>query len=257
METQAQNVLEYSENSGPLFSGLVCHSLQPPVAQVCELEARSTCHGNECLQSQLAGPPRLHFLTICSVMEVPSENEKERELTVVLIAPHWQAQVWFPALLELVMEDPLQLPRLHNLLISPSGNSHPLTSQGELQLVIWKVSGDSSSRVITAGWSQGTNTAYNSGCRRWSCWCESRHVDPFQEALLRFHGGVYLLRVSSKGPLIAVIQLSPWPNWEFASRSASSGEETDEHLQFKATPTSLLQHMGGLQSAGIPFRPGS
>ena len=48
-----------SENSGPLFSGLVSHSIQPPVAQVCELEARSICHGNGCLQPR---PPRLHDL---------------------------------------------------------------------------------------------------------------------------------------------------------------------------------------------------
>ena len=33
---------------------------------------------------------------------------------VVLIAPHWQAQTWFPALLELLVEDPLLLPRIWN-----------------------------------------------------------------------------------------------------------------------------------------------
>ena len=215
METQAQNVLEYSENSGPLFSGLVCHSLQPPVAQVCEMEARSTCHGNECLQSRLAGPPRLHFPTICSVMEVPSEDEKEREhcgtdssslaSSGVVSSPTGVSDGRSPTATQVAL--PADKPLRQQPSTNQSGGapaSH-MKCQGTVVAGLLQQAAD----LLVAGWSQGTNTAYNSGCRRWSYWCESRHVDPFQEALLRFHGGVYLLRVSSKGPLIAVIQLSP------------------------------------------------
>ena len=54
---------------------------------------------------------------------------------MVLIAPHWQAQAWFPALLELVVEDSLRLPRLQNLLTDPSGTN-------QSREVIWKVPGD-------------------------------------------------------------------------------------------------------------------
>ena len=70
---------ECSENSGPLFSGLVCHSIQPPVAQVCELEARSICHGNGCLQPQLAGPPRLCFPLLGSLSFHSAEVWTDRD----------------------------------------------------------------------------------------------------------------------------------------------------------------------------------
>jgi len=71
---------------------------------------------------------------------------REEGSMVVLIAPHWQAQTWFPALLELLVEDPLLLPRIWNLLTDPSNNIHPLAGQGKLQLVTWKVSGDGTLR---------------------------------------------------------------------------------------------------------------
>ena len=40
--------------------------------------------------------------------------------------------------------------------------------------------------LLVAGWSQGTNTAYESGWRHWTSWCESRHVDPFSGGIQPF-----------------------------------------------------------------------
>ena len=120
------------ENSGPLFSGPDCHSPQRPVAQVCELDARPFAMATDAFR----GPPKTHFPTICFVREVPLEDKRHHGTDNSSLAS--------PG----VVSSPTgvsseRFPRLQNLLTGPSGNSHPLTSQGKLQLVAWKVSGDS------------------------------------------------------------------------------------------------------------------
>jgi len=100
----------------------------------------------------------------------------------VLKAPHWQAQAWFPALQELVVEVTQVMEPA--VLTGSLGNTHPVISQ-------WKVSGESTlqraylSRLV-AGWSRDTNTVYESGWRHWACWCDSKHVDPFSSGIQPF-----------------------------------------------------------------------
>ena len=62
------------------------------------------------------------------------------EATLVLIAPTWQTQPWYSVLLEMIIEDPILLPPVPDLLTSPLNQIHPLQSQG-LTLAAWKVSG--------------------------------------------------------------------------------------------------------------------
>lgn len=63
------------------------------------------------------------------------------EATIILVAPVWTAQVWYPQLLGMLAEEPMLLPPLSDLLLSPRGQPHPLLQQGNLQLAAWKVSG--------------------------------------------------------------------------------------------------------------------
>ena len=57
--------------------------------------------------------------------------------TVLLIAPYWKTQPWFPALLELLVDFPILLPEHKNLLRDPNNQPHP---QKTLRLAAWKVS---------------------------------------------------------------------------------------------------------------------
>ena len=66
---------------------------------------------------------------------------QERVKKVILIAPNWTAQVWYPALLQLLVDNPLILPQNLDLLRNPLGEPHPLILQGSLNLTAWKVSG--------------------------------------------------------------------------------------------------------------------
>jgi hypothetical protein len=61
------------------------------------------------------------------------------ECTVVLIAPNWPRQSWFPLLLQLLIEVPLELPREKDLLFQPRSKVvHPY--QENLCLTAWKLS---------------------------------------------------------------------------------------------------------------------
>ena len=42
------------------------------------------------------------------------------------------------------------------------------------------------SELLLAGWSKGTNTAYQSGWKRWSGWCQRREVDPISSGVQPF-----------------------------------------------------------------------
>jgi len=63
---------------------------------------------------------------------------------MILIAPVWPCQPWYPLLLEMCSETPLLILQSQNLLTNPKGESHPLLREGGhgLQLAAWMISGD-------------------------------------------------------------------------------------------------------------------
>ena len=62
------------------------------------------------------------------------------EALVLLIAPVWPTQSWYPLLLQLLINQPIRLPRLDNLLTLPhSLEQHPL--RNKLDLAAWTLSG--------------------------------------------------------------------------------------------------------------------
>jgi len=69
---------------------------------------------------------------------------RKEKATIILITPVWQAQSWYPVLLEMAIEDPILLPQLHNLLTSPQGVVHPLIKDQSLTLAAWKICGKNS-----------------------------------------------------------------------------------------------------------------
>ena len=194
VEAQCQCVSVCSENPRSLHSRLVRHPPQSPVAQVCELETRSFCHDDRCLQSQLAGPPRLCLPTICSVGEVYPEDTHGREhCSADSFSLAGSGMVSSPTGVgggasspaNQVME-PIDRPlRRHS---SPDKPREAPVSCVESVRERYTSAGLSqqTADLLVAGWSQGTNTAYESGWRRWTCWCDSSHVDPFSSGIQPF-----------------------------------------------------------------------
>lgn len=60
---------------------------------------------------------------------------------VVLVAPLWPQQPWYPLLLQIACEEPLILLDYIFLLTSANGKPHPLLQAGSLRLAAWRLSG--------------------------------------------------------------------------------------------------------------------
>jgi len=85
---------------------------------------------------------------------------REEEASLVLVAPIWRSQPWYPALLELLTDYPLILPAIPDLLMDPSDSStHPLVVVDQLRLAAWKLSGKDSAqqeflKKLPSSWQQ-------------------------------------------------------------------------------------------------------
>ncbi|KZS13077.1 Uncharacterized protein APZ42_021816 [Daphnia magna] len=60
---------------------------------------------------------------------------------LVLVAPVWQAQPWWPTIMELACQPPRIIRSSKELLRDPLGNPHPLLARGSLLLAAWMLSG--------------------------------------------------------------------------------------------------------------------
>ena len=125
------------------------------------------------------------FPPFCLIGKCLRKAERE-QATVLLIAPVWPHQTWYPALLETLIDTPILLPRLHDLGHRPI---RPATPTGQLpaigrmggvreRLASSGISGQAA-QLITAGWSKGTSSTYQSAWAKWQCWCMKRDLDPF------------------------------------------------------------------------------
>lgn len=84
------------------------------------------------------------FPPFCLISRCLAKIRAERA-EAILIAPIWPAQPWFPLLLRLLVSQPVLLPATKNLLLSPTGENHPLLTGGQLKLGAWRVSGNAES----------------------------------------------------------------------------------------------------------------
>ncbi|XP_064465265.1 uncharacterized protein LOC135376675 [Ornithodoros turicata] len=66
--------------------------------------------------------------------------------TLVLIAPVWPAQTWYPSLLQALVDQPRLIPHHPQLLLNNAHLGHPLILSGGLRLAAWKVSSNTKLR---------------------------------------------------------------------------------------------------------------
>ena len=66
---------------------------------------------------------------------------------VIVVCPYWPSRAWFPLLLEMACDIPLVLPPNPDILLSPLGEQHPLTRNGSLLLVAWRLSGNRTTSI--------------------------------------------------------------------------------------------------------------
>lgn len=117
-------------------------------------------------------------------------NIRNDKALVLLIAPLWTTQNWYPLFLQLAVEQPILLPRKDNLLTLPHSHEfHPL--RNSLRLATWMLSrdrlqtgfSDDAITIISASWTPGTDKQYNSAWNKWCGWCEQRKIDLLQASV--------------------------------------------------------------------------
>ena len=67
---------------------------------------------------------------------------RKDQADLLIMTPVWPAQPWYPTLLGMLIELPILLPPIPNILTSPQGELHPLVIMNNLPLAAWKISGE-------------------------------------------------------------------------------------------------------------------
>ena len=81
------------------------------------------------------------FPPFCLIGRCLAKIQREEVPEILLIAPIWPSQPWYPLLIRMITEIPVILPTFNSLLLNPLQEPHPLVLQGHLQLAAWSVSG--------------------------------------------------------------------------------------------------------------------
>ena len=116
--------------------GSVCNTSEPPVIPICQLEARPICHWDGSTLATMDEMDRVCLSTIY----LDQQGAQEKKSTILLIAPVWESQPWYPVPLALLVNFPTLLPMQQYLLTDPFGQPHPLTTSGQLHLTAWTLS---------------------------------------------------------------------------------------------------------------------
>ena len=98
------------ERWGPLEIDLLFPPV-PPTPNFCELEARPSSSALGCILTELAEHEGISLSLIHVDRTVSAANvNRESGTTIILVAPVWPAQPWYPLLLQLCTDIPLLFP---------------------------------------------------------------------------------------------------------------------------------------------------
>ena len=163
--------------------GSVCNSTQPPVESVFELEARPVRNGDRCLLHQLEGQRGICLPTICTNREMSPESTR-RESNSCFSSTNMECSSVVPRPSGAFDQRPTTPSQERGLAhrpiqqIPPNGRSAISRLESVRRQHNDMGVSERSSKLIAAGWSTGTNTAYQSAWKRWCGWCAERKIDP-------------------------------------------------------------------------------
>ena len=186
VETSPRGVQLTPEGVGTVSNRPVCHTAEPSVTQICQLETKPVRCGNGRIPTQLERSTGVCLSSLCSHRQVCAEDTRGAEYSGVGDPPLASATLVSSSLgsggrppVESSQErgPPAGPPRQ----VTPAGKPGE-ASVSRLESVKEQLSAagvsQQASDLLVAGWSQGTNATYESAWKRWLCWCSSRQVDP-------------------------------------------------------------------------------
>ena len=96
------------------------------------------------MQCNIFGEQTLYAFPPFSIINKILNKVKQGKVDKILIvAPTWQSQTWYPILISMSIEKPISLPRYQHLHVNPQKQLHPFLLNETLRLEVWTVSGES------------------------------------------------------------------------------------------------------------------
>ena len=146
MDAGHNSVQENNPNIRTLLNRPVCIQTEQPVKKLRQLETRPLLCGHRCLPDFMERRARLCLSPIFPSWEMPAEDPS-RGLYSHVDSTNLE-QPWYPTILQLLIEEPVILPKTESLLTDPFNRVHPLVETGQLELAVWKVSGKSTLQKV-------------------------------------------------------------------------------------------------------------
>ena len=102
---------------------------------------------------------------------------------MILVAPVWKGQPWYPVLLEMLWDFPRWIPLSQDLFLM---TSEIVAMSYQPQLAMWPISGENlpvktfQAKLGISSWLPGEQspTRLMIPIQKWLCWCSARGLDP-------------------------------------------------------------------------------
>ena len=132
---------------GPCANDLFEDRLNTQLPQFFSWKPDPMAIASDALQQDWSKEKNYAFPPFCLIMRSLAKL-REQGAELILVAPLWPTQAWYPSLLDLSVSLPVLLPMTQNLLLGPGGGGeiHPLLANQTLQLAAWHVSSDPCTR---------------------------------------------------------------------------------------------------------------
>ena len=134
------NLWQSTTEVGSMRFRPLCIQIEQSVAEVSKLAPRSIRCGNTCIPDVVDKGTRVRLSRIALIGKSLQKVRQEGS-SLVLIAPTWSTQHWYPILLETLIDYPVPLLVDQSLLWDLFNRPHSLLLRNQLQLAAWKVSG--------------------------------------------------------------------------------------------------------------------
>ena len=108
--------------ASPMQRESFCESEKSPVTSVLELNTRPPTPRGQMRLEKFKSVPRLCISSICLVGRCVRQCDQQ-EAKVLLLAPSWKSQFWYPLLLYSLFSLPVLLPSVMDLLSNPEGQN--------------------------------------------------------------------------------------------------------------------------------------
>ena len=132
-----------------------------------------------------------HTFPPFSILQQVLQKISEEEATGLLVVPNWPTQIWWPYLMNMLIDFPLILPRKEDTLPTSTSSAAAPTAQETSTTGLPLVRDLLTSKGVSAGaatiimqsWQAGTQKQYHTYHQRWRVFCRSRGIKPISASL--------------------------------------------------------------------------